>query len=165
MHAIMESLKFMENQLANVEFMSFWNMVEAIGTIVAACVALFLGLFSFWFTGWREKQQRKERHGQHVRLFKKELQTIKEELTENLKKEPSSKDVIIEGFLLTLIFDVLKESAMPNFKPENLEDVIRAYERVYEVKERRFQKRYSIEEIVEYVNKGIEALEKECLSC
>lgn len=109
-------------------------ILSALGTIFAGGVALYLGLQAIR----REEQRKSERHKQHVKLFKKELQIIKEDFKKILEIYKDSERVFIEsGVLLqTYIFDIISkwEEAMPNFKEENIVDIVKAYEYVYILK-------------------------------
>lgn len=105
------------------------------GEIITGVSTIAASLATYFLVSVRDRRSKRERHMAYVRLFTHELKTIRDDIAKLVEKEAGENVLIpIEVRFITLIFDVLRETSMSEFNPDNIDDVCEAYEYIYDLK-------------------------------
>ena len=111
------------------------SLSEYMGEIITGVSTIAASIATYFLVSVRDRRSKRERHMAYVRLFTHELQVIRDDISKLVEGETGENVLIpIEVRFITLIFDVLRETSMSEFKPENIDDVCEAYVYIYDLK-------------------------------
>jgi len=156
------------------------SLSDYLGEIITGVSTIAASLATYFLVAVRDRRHKRETHMAYVGLFTHELQTIRDDIAKLVEGESGENVLIpIEVRFITLIFDVLRETSMSEFKPDNIDDVCEAYEYIYDLKGALTTKSETIWRkethyypsidrnrllfILEKINNAIKALNKETL--